>query len=80
MIKLWRENAGVRVFARTVAVAVIMYVFDVYRGENEYLGLTPFLVGLGGAVVFAIAGLLGLEPFVGIKPKVEVPPNAEVTP
>jgi hypothetical protein len=81
LINFWKSSPLVRALARAVAVAVIAYVVDVYRGENEWLGWMPFATGLGSAIIFALIGALGLEPFLGIKPKnVIVPSNADVKP
>jgi hypothetical protein len=67
-LNAFRTNPVVRMYARAIAVGVVAYLVLVFHAGKDVFDLATFVWGLGGAIVYAIAGyLLPIEPKVGVK-------------
>ena len=70
----YRSNPAARMWTRAIAFAVLGYLVKVFGSGADAFELSPFLWGLGSAVVYAIVGAMSpLEPMVGVKARVDVP-------
>lgn len=78
MFKWYQNSPKARALVRAVVVGVIAYLVGVFKdGGSDW---KTVLWGIGGAVVYAIAGALTpLEPLVGVKTQIKVPADTTQT-